>query len=150
MNIEKECVYRYQKGAGWCKHGIVYTIEKDNELYAIDTYWDSTFKKQLSSGVKCYKVSDISNDLEFVMKLDDIKEVRSEEFYLYDEKDRIWLPMGGWHERYLINKNVDKRIDYIISDLKYKISSAKSKILYLQSDIIRWEEELNKIDKEVL
>ena len=58
--------------------------------------------------------------------------------------------MGGWHERYLINKNVDKRIDYIISDLKYKISSAKSNIEYLQSDIIRWEEELKKIDKEVL
>jgi len=58
--------------------------------------------------------------------------------------------MGGWHERYLINKNVEKRIDYVIDDLKYKISRAKSQIEYLQNDIIRWEEELKKIDKEVL
>ena len=50
--------------------------------------------------------------------------------------------MGGWHERYLINKNVEKRIDYVIDDLKYKISRAKSQIEYLQNDIIRWEEEL--------
>lgn len=148
MEIKNHSLYRYDKGSGWCKHGIVYTYKKGDMLFAIDTYWDSEFgaiKTGYIGDYSIYEAGHIKNDLVFVSEIDNLKEVKEDEFYLYDEKDRILIPMGSWSPRFLVKKDAKIREDYIVEDLKYKIKNAESKIWILERNIEKWERELTDI-----
>ena len=130
MEIRSRAIYRYTKGEGWCKHGIVHTFETDGEMYARDTYSDAEF---INISIyddfgKLYLVDEIKDDLQFIMMIDDLTIIHKDEFYLYDEIDRLYIPMGSWHERYLINKNSSKFSDYIIEHMNCKINSITNEI----------------------
>lgn len=124
--IEVGNIYWYPKSKGWCKHGFIFIVKGiDDELYAIDTYWNSKFKH----GEHDYKVSNLNEeDLKFLMKIEDIKEVSKHEFYQYDVNDRFCIPIGGLgelHERYIVNKNASKNIENIKEQLKDEIEKAE-------------------------
>ncbi|WP_145413484.1 hypothetical protein [Paenibacillus xylanexedens] len=141
--IQERAIYKLESGRDHCKHGIVYTIKSnDGVMWAIDTYWDSRFTKGLNSDGYCYIVDEIEDQMEFVMMLDDIKEVSREEFYLYDIEGTIHLPVGGWNERYLVNKNAKKNIERVCDSIRSKIISNDNMIKSLKRDnekLIMWE-----------
>ncbi len=109
---------------GWCKHGIFRTKEYDGKIQFIDTYWNDK-----SVSIEHF---DISN-LVYVGQVEDFKECSSDEYWLYSERDRIHIPIGGWHERWLIKKDAKKEHAKIIADIENAIKK-------LQFDI-KWAEQ---------
>lgn len=145
--VQENCLYYYSKGHGWCRHSIVYTIKHKDKLVAINTYGDSEFKGYISQDDTCYDVENIAEDMEFIMKLEDIKAVSSDEFDHYDWKDKVYIPIGMRSPRYLVNKNANKVKENIEWQLKDKIESAKWDIKSAQRNIERWEKELKELNK---
>ena len=141
MNIIENGLYSYAAGRGHCKHGLV-IIKRDKEenLYAEDTYW--------SSGGTRYNLDDVKGELEFLLDLNNVKEVSKDDYDLYDPKDRAYIPVGGWHEKRLVRADATKRTALIIEDLEYRISKNKSEIKALQWDVERMEKDLENY-KEV-
>ncbi|QWU14207.1 hypothetical protein SAMN04487895_101496 [Paenibacillus sophorae] len=133
--FKENALYRYHNGIGHCKHGIVYTM-KDilGNVWAIDTYWDSKFSKRFLQNATVYYADRILNDLEFIMMIDEAVEVSANEYYLYDSKDALYIPVGGRHERYLVNKNAKKNTDSVIDYIEDKISKNETMIKNLASD----------------
>lgn len=128
--IKERALYYYPKGRQHATHGIVYTVRDDaGQLIAVDTYWDSRFNKGLNndSGRK-YLVPYIADDLKFIMMIDDIKETSREEFYLYNNEDALHIPVGGWNERFLVNKNAKKNVSSVLAHIKYAIESNESEV----------------------
>lgn len=139
--IKENALYRYNKGCGWCKHGIVYTMkDKKGQMWAVDTYWDSRFSKGLTQNTTYYSISDVADDLEFVMMIEDAKEINKNNFHLYDEDEKLHIPVGGWHERWLVNKNAKKNENEVIENIEYRIDNYQRKTRSLQEEI----EKLNK------
>jgi len=134
--IKENALYKYAKGCSHAKHGIVYTkCDDKGKMWAIDTYWDSEFKKGLSQDTRYYAVEDIADDIEFSMMIEDIVEVSKNEFYLYDSEDTLYIPVGGWHERYLVKRNAIKNVTTVIESLEYKIDQIKREIKSLGRDV---------------
>lgn len=137
-------LYELQGGYGWCKHGLIKVIRgSDGELYGYDTYWTSPYDN------KAYLIRDVLDRLTFKLDLNNAKEVDEDEFYLYDEKDRCYIPVGGWRERYLVRANAEKRIDYIVYNLKTKIKECEYYIQYNQNKLERYKEELRKYQNKL-
>lgn len=151
QDIKPNAIYRYDKGRGWCKHGIVYTYLKDGKLYANDTYGDSEFSNinggYCSGMVTTYEVEKIKDDLDFVMMVDEVMYVSKEDFYLYEEKDKLFMPMSSsCHERYIVKKNATKSKERVIEDLKLKIECCKNEIKWAKEKLKKYEEELRKYE----
>ncbi|MGG1652243.1 hypothetical protein ABHN03_03845 [Paenibacillus sp. NRS-1775] len=135
MKIQENALYRHADGSSHCRHGIVYTVKDSrDQIWAIDTYWDNKFSKGLTNDGYCYLAEEIADKLELVMFIDDVLEVSRDEFYLYNDKDVLYVPVGGWHERYLVNKNAKKNIEIVIEFIKAKIDSNEREIRNLTSD----------------
>ena len=145
MKIKNNAIYYYNKVRdNWCTHGIVFTVIKSNTMWVVDTYNRQKIEEfknldYFSEFDKVWEVKDIKDDLEYIMDIDDIKQVDERTFDLYDYKDRVHIPIGNWHERYLVNKN--------------KTTSKENEIYKLQSEIesIKWTIESSKrklIEKE--
>lgn len=145
--IEEGCIYWYPKGREHCRHGILYTVKgKDDKLFAIDTYWDSMFRGKLYSNITYYDVSKLDeNDLTFLMKLEDIKEVSSHEYDQYNLEDKFYMPIGGWHERYIVNKNATKNIEFIKRQLLDEIKTAEWRIESSQQEISKKKKQLAEL-----
>lgn len=145
--IEEGNIYWYPKGRSHCKHGIIYIVKnKDDKLFAIDTYWDSMFKGKLYSDITFYDVSKLNeDDLLFLMKIEDIKEVSEHEYWQYDEEDKFYIPIGGWHPRYIVNKNISKNIEYIKNQLLNEIKSAEYRIKSSQQEIEEKKKQLTEL-----
>lgn len=146
--IKNNSLYYYNKGRGHCKHGIVYTMkDKAGQMWAIDTYWDSRFSKSLLQDTRYYSMDKVADDLEFIMMIEDITETNSGEFELYDSKDKLHIPVGGWHERFLINKNAKKNPEKVIDYITYKIDSVEREVKSLTNDHKKLKQWLNCVSK---
>lgn len=119
---------------GWCRHGIFRTTEYDGEIRFVDTYWNDK-----SVSINHF---DMSN-LVYVGQVEDFKECSDDEFWLHNERDRIHIPIGGWHERYLIKKdakqdhvkvicNIENAIKKLQFDIEWAEKSLKGKKLWLE------------------
>ncbi|NFO46552.1 hypothetical protein FDB40_06420 [Clostridium botulinum] len=139
--LKNNAVYYYDKVRGdWCTHGIVFTVIIDGIMYAVDTYGKQDIEKHkelkyFGEFDKVWKAKDIESDLEYIMDIDDIKEVNERTFDLWSDKDKVHIPIGNWHERYLVNKNkgIDRenetyKLRSEIESLKWTIESKKREL----------------------
>ena len=111
MEIKNNAIYYYDDVRGnWCTHGIVFTVTRNGIMYAIDTYNRQDIEKYKAIDCftefdKVWEVEDIKNNLEYIMDIDDIQEVDKRTFDIWCDKDKVYIPIGTWHDRYLVNKN---------------------------------------------
>ncbi|OSA95682.1 UNVERIFIED_ORG: hypothetical protein B2H93_04480 [Clostridium botulinum] len=152
MKIKNNAIYHYGKVRGnWCTHGIVFTVKKNGVLWAVDTYNRQNIENfkdlnYFSEFDKVWQVKDIRKDLEYIMDIDDIMEVDERTFELYDNENRVHIPIGSWHERYLVNKNKSINKENEIYKLKSEIKSLRWQIESSQRQIIEKENRLNEIE----
>lgn len=150
--IKNNAIYYYDKVRGnWCTHGIVFTVIKDDIMWAVDTYNRQSIEKfkelnYFNEFDKVWKVKDIENDLEYIMDIDNIKQVDERTFDLYDYKNRVYIPIGNWHERYLVNKNKAISKDNEIYKLHSEINSIKWMIESSQRELIEKEIRLKELE----
>jgi hypothetical protein len=159
MQIIEGGIYRRtDRFDNWCHHGIVFITKHncynsktqkydDERLIGVDTYWNSGFSISYLEGAAIWDLDKFKDNLEFIMMIDDIKEVRENEFWDYNKKDRLYLPIGGWHERYLVNKNAKPNKELMRENILDKIEEAKSKIRSAEYSIERYKDKLKALDE---
>lgn len=148
--IKENALYKYKKGEGWCKHGIVYTVrDMKGNLWAIDTYDGIDVRRAFYGDKTRYLINkDIDeNDLEYIMDMEDVRIVTKREFEQYDEKDRFFIPMGTRHEKYIVNKNAKPNKDLQIAQLKHEIKSLEIEIRMKQTRLERKKELLIEMEQ---
>ncbi|NFT08797.1 hypothetical protein FDF26_17445 [Clostridium botulinum] len=152
MKIKNNAIYYYDKVRNhWNTHGVVFTVKKNGVLWAVDTYHRQDIEQcknldYFNEFDKVWKVKDIKNDLEYIMDIDDILEVDERTFQLYDYENRVHIPIGNWHERYLVNKNKSTNKENEGYKLKSEIESLKYQIKYNQKEIIEKENRLKELE----
>lgn len=152
--LKNNAVYHYSKVRGnWCTHGIVFTVIVKGIMYAVDTYGKSDIEKHkelkyFSEFDKVWKAEDIKGDLEYIMDIDDIKEVDERTFDLWSDKDKVYIPIGSWHERYLVNKNKSINKENETYKLYSEIKSLKWTIESKQRELAQKECRLKQIESE--
>ena len=139
MKFKKDAVYRIihwgnDKPRTWCFHNILIFTGKFLE----DTYWGSSPKKLSLEDVKEYKLRKICDDIT------KMKEVNSENFNLYNKKDILWIPIGGWNERYLVRANAKKSMKLFKQMIKHRIGNYKSRMESFKDDLERLKQIKNR------
>lgn len=152
--IKEDAIYRYNKMSNeWCCHGIVYTRMIEGELWALDTYYNTEFKDKHDEYQKKWRCENLDeSDLDFVMMIDEAIEIKESEWDLFSEQDRIFIPVGSWHSRYLVNRNATKDRGIIEEAITYNMDVMKSQIKGLTRDIELFNKfiELSKTNSELL
>lgn len=98
----------------WCKHDIVIATKSDGVWRFIDTYWGSGERTT-------YVFDQVKDILVFEIDLNHSKDVSSDEFDQYSDRDKSYIPIGGGSERYIIDARATKNVQNIIELLEYKI-----------------------------
>lgn len=111
-DIKVGAYYTDYSQQGWCRHGIFRTTEHDGKIQFVDTYWND-----MSVSVDHF---DISN-LIYVGQVEDFKECSADEYWLYSKRNRIYIPIGGWRERYLIKKDAEREYLKVIANIENAI-----------------------------
>lgn len=115
-------------GSGWCKHGIVQIAEKrDGGLLAVDTYWGEY-------GCDGYQriPSEIERYLTFVIDIADCRKSHRDEYEIYSDADRCYIPIGGGSEKFLIRKDAKPDLERHAEWLKRKIAELEADIHFAE------------------
>ncbi|WP_091017662.1 MULTISPECIES: hypothetical protein [Paenibacillus] len=144
--IQERAIYRIDNSNAGCRHGIVHTVMSENGLmWAFDTYWSNSITKEFDNNEQWYLVNGIEDRMSFVMMVDDAKEVTREEFYLYDDTDKLHIPRGYRGEKYLVNRNAKKSVDLVVESIRSKMISNDNMIKGLQKDnakLLMWKKSI--------
>lgn len=116
----------------WCRHHIYILREGGWQ----DTYWSS------GGGVFTYeelvKMSDnrIIDKDQNIGDMEQMPPTRYENsLHLYDDKDTLYIPMGGGSERLYVRKGAEPIKERVIEQIEQEIRDKMSKIGYLTSDV---------------
>ena len=69
------------------------------------------------------------------MMIDDAIEVKENEWWLYQDEHKLYIPTGSWRQRYLVNKNYNKDNELILDNLKYNKTKIENEIKSLSADL---------------
>jgi len=144
--IKENAVYSLEgkKIPNWCFHNILIAKKTDlGEFYLEDTYWSSNSKwfslKQIEeNGWKLKKLFDNFNDL---------VDVNKAEFRLYDSSDRLYIPVGSWHERFLVLKNAKYSRQKVERYLNFAIEKLENELKWIQQRLIEAKKIKEKFKK---
>jgi len=106
--------------SGWCRHGLVLTYDNGHGLYAADTYWGSSSDNKID-------LTELERDGEFIADLDEFRKSNRNEWYRYAEKDRVWIPVGGRSEQYLVRTDAKPDTKNAIAQIASEIEEWQSK-----------------------
>ena len=149
IDVKANCLYEYPPFRGkWGKHGLVRTFQKENGIYAQDTYWiGSRRNMDVSDFSGTFKVTDKeAANMEFLTEVSGLKEVRGyDEWVQYKESERFHIPIGGGHEEWLVLKTAQKDPKLQRKQINYEISQEKDRIRSAQGRLKGLREKLAEI-----
>ena len=103
----------------WCKHDIVRAVVIDGQFIFKDTYWRN-------SDATRYSYDKVKDVLVFAIDGNHMKEVTRFEFDMYDDCDKLYIPIGGSSEQLLVDTRAERNRDKIIEELEWKLSRYES------------------------
>jgi hypothetical protein len=137
-------LYRLVGEAGWCRHGLV-TIHRHDKhgLIAADTYWGGPRFGVFEDN--WFLVEKVRDRLVFILDLNTARKSHADEFEVYADADRAYIPMGGGSERHFVRADARpvfarqaERLNRLIRQEEEKAASA-----------LRWAEGLKHQRKEL-
>lgn len=137
-------LWSLRDGAGWCRHGLV-TISKHVHygLIAADTYWGGpqfgAFKDNW------YLVEKVRDRMAFILDLGASRKSHEDEYEVYADDDRAYIPMGGGSARYYVLKAA--RPDFVrqVARLERLIREERSKVESATRWAYGYEEQLKEL-----
>lgn len=112
--MKANLLFKYGQ-SGWCRHGLVLTVDEGRGLYAADTYWRNGYP---SGGVD---LAELEANGTFIADLDEFRKSDRNEYHRYAEADRVWIPIGGASERYLVRTNAKPDATLAVQQIKCEI-----------------------------
>jgi hypothetical protein len=110
-------------GNGWCRHGLVMIYENGygGSPIACDTYWGP-------HSPDGYRIdpAQIQKHLEFVIDTTECRNVERDDFEIYADADRAYIPIGGNSERCLVRKDAKPDLSRQREWLERKIREKKA------------------------
>ena len=119
-------LYRLADGGGWCRHGLVMIQKYGDKLIAMDTYWGAPDGSVFNNG--WYQLDHVLDRLEFVLDLTKARKVYRDEFDVYADKDRAYIPTGGGSERFFVALDATPSLNRQREKLESEIASLESRI----------------------
>jgi hypothetical protein len=115
---EGDLCYMPESAGEWARHGMaVIRADRDGNLWALDTYWDSWDNS-------CYRVGSVH--LEFIINLSDCKLVDREICEQYADCDRGYIPLGAYSERWYVRKDAGPDPQRVREQLRSKIDNLEA------------------------
>jgi hypothetical protein len=111
----------------WCRHNLLIAVKAftpNPTLSLVDTYQSGS--AGTSSGV--YSFEEVKGRLIYLFDLNNARDVSKREWQDYSKKDRVYIPIGGQAERWLIDTRAKKSKACTISMLEEVIAHLKSTI----------------------
>ena len=127
----------------WCKHDIVKAEKECDAFVFVDAYWASR------SNSTVYKFEQVKDMLVFAIDSNFIKEVNDFEFDMYDDKDKLYIPVGGGSVRRLVDTRAEKNKDKIKELLEWKLHSYESDERIARNNRERIKGYLNDLDAAI-
>ena len=115
LNIERK-----DYSERWCKHDIVKAEIECGKFIFVDTYWASR------SHSTVYKFEQVKDMLVFAIDCNYVKEVNDFEYDMYDDKDKLYIPIGGGSEKLLVDSRVEVNRDKVKELLEWQLSAYES------------------------
>jgi hypothetical protein len=102
-------LWSLRDGAGWCRHGLV-TISRHGRygLIAADTYWGGARFGAFEDN--WHPVEQVRDRLTFILDLGAARASHEDEYEVYADEDRAYIPMGGSSARWYVR--ADARPDF--------------------------------------
>lgn len=141
-------LYRFNGGAGWCRHGLVYIVNvgraEQSDLIGVDTYWGlapnfGALERNF------YGLASIKDKIEFVLDLKTAREVYEDEWEVYADEDRAWLPPGGGREHYFVRKAAQPVYARQVARYQRLIAEERSKAECALSTANRYAQQLQDL-----
>lgn len=137
-------LYRLEDGQGWCRHGLV-TIHAHPKhgLIAADTYWGGPRYGAFEDNWQV--VEKVRDRLTFILDLGAARTSHEDEYEVYADEDRAYIPMGGGSARWYVRADARpvfarqvERLNRLIRQEEEKAASA-----------LRWADNLRLQRKEL-
>jgi hypothetical protein len=126
-----------------CKHGILVAHYKKNRKWRFnDTYWGK-FNPDGEYG--WYDENEIKNKIIYFGNTKQLKEINEYESYHYEDKDVLFIPIGGGSESWYVKKSAKKNIQYIRNQLLKEIEGLKNEINWNIRKIVEKEIKLETL-----
>lgn len=102
-------LYDLKDGHGWCRHGLVKIhAHSRHGLIAADTYWGGPRFGAFEDN--WHLVDKVRDRLTFILDLNNARDSHKDEWEVYADEDRAYIPQGGNGARWYVRK--DARPNY--------------------------------------
>jgi hypothetical protein len=110
--------------------------------YLVDTYW-GTASEQYNRG---FKVHHELHRLRFIIDLNRTRNASSrDEYEIYPDDKKVWIPIGGGSERYLILVDAEPCLKRQREQLERKIEECRADIRFAENRLIWHQKELAEL-----
>lgn len=133
-------LYSMTGGDGWCRHGLV-TIHAHprHGLIAADTYWGGPRFGAFEDNWNL--VEKVRDRLTFIIDLNTARKSHADEYEVYADEDRAYIPMGGGSARWYVRADARPlfalqvaRLNRLIREEESKAESALNWARHLKED----------------
>jgi hypothetical protein len=107
--------------SGWCRHGLALTYDNGHGLFAADTYWGGSYSDNRVD------LTELEASGEFIADLDEFRKSNQYEYYRYAAIDRVWIPIGGSSECYLVRSSANPNPTNAIAQINSEIEHWQAK-----------------------
>ncbi|MES2155435.1 MAG: hypothetical protein V4510_09905 [bacterium] len=123
-------LYRLEGGGGWCRHGIVHIrnigSKEKPDLVAVDTYWGAPNFGALE--INFYPITPaLKERLTFMLDLGTARRSHQDEYDVYADEDRAYIPMGGSSPVYYVRETARPNYQRQVARLERMIREERSK-----------------------
>lgn len=144
-------LYRLKDGDGWCRHGIV-LIQRNGErgLVAVDTYWGGGPNNGALER-NWYPIDDaLKARLTFMLDMTNARECYDDEYSVYADEDRAYIPIGGSKARWFVRKDAKPNYPRQVAQIEQKIAEQDRKAEWAADCARRYREDLQKLKDSVV
>lgn len=152
MNREpkEDELYHAEGIAGWCRHGIVVihnigTKEKP-DLVAVDTYWGGGTPNFGALERNFYPITEAFRQrLTFILDLGTARKAYEDEWEVFADEDRAFIPMGGSSAQYWLRKDARPSYPRQVARLERLIRQEDGRAESAARSAQRYREDLQKL-----
>ena len=141
-------LYRLAGGDGWCRHGIVRIAnigtEEKPDLVAVDTYWGAPNLGAL--GRNFYPITPAFKErMTFMLDLSMARKTYDDEYEVYADEDRAYIPMGGGSAQWWVRKDAKPSYPRQVERLERLIRNERAQAECSARAADRYEKELREL-----